>query len=144
MAVVTVSMPGELLAEIDGIVEDHNYSGRSEVVRKAGRKLVAEFDQRELDNRQLLGVVNVLYPHNSADIEAKLHDRRHDYADQIASNIHTCVGGDQGCLETFVVECNLDVLSAFVHNLEAIDERVQVDYSIYPVDNIGGAIPFSS
>jgi CopG family nickel-responsive transcriptional regulator len=143
MSVVTVSMPGELLAEIDGIVEDHDYSGRSEVVRKAGRKLVAEFDQRELNGQQLISVVNVLYPHNSADIEAELHDRRHEYVDQIASNTHTCVGGDQGCLETFVVECDLDTLSAFVRDLEAAGEYVEVDYSIYPADDIGDAISVS-
>jgi CopG family nickel-responsive transcriptional regulator len=144
MSVVTVSMPGELLAKIDGIVEDHDYSGRSEVVRQAGRKLVAEFDRRELDDRELLGVVNVLYPYNSADVEAELHDRRHDYSELIASNTHTCVGDDQGCLETFVVECDLDALSAFVRDLEATGEAVEVDYSIYPVADIGEAVSFSA
>lgn len=143
MSVVTVSMPGELLAEIDAIVEDHNYSGRSEIVRQAGRKLVAEFDQPTLDGRKLLGVVNILYPYNSADVEAELHDRRHDYTELISSNTHTCVDGDQGCLETFVVECDLDALSSFVRDLEATGEAVEVDYSIYPVDGIGEAVPFS-
>ena len=46
MSVVTVSMPSDLLAEVDQLVEDHDYSGRSEVVRNASRKLIAEFDRR--------------------------------------------------------------------------------------------------
>ena len=137
MSVVTVSMPSDLLNEVDQLVEDHDYSGRSEVVRNASRKLIAEFDNRNLEGRPLASVVTVLYPYNSSDIERKLHDLRHDHAALISSNSHSCLGGDQGCLETFVVECDLDELSKFVHDIEAAGESVKVDYSIYPVDSIG-------
>jgi len=143
MSVVTVSMPSDLLAEVDQIVEDHDYSGRSEVVRNASRKLIAEFDRRKLEGRPLASVVTVLYPYNSNDIERTLHDLRHDHAALISSNSHSCLGGDQGCLETFVVECDLDELSTFVHDIEAAGESVEVDYSIYPVDSIGESPLFS-
>jgi len=144
MSVVTVSMPTELLDEIDAIVDEHDYSGRSEVVRNASRKLIAEFRTRELEARRLASVVTVLYPYNSSDIEAGLHDIRHDHNDVIASNTHNCLGGDQGCIETFVVECDLDDLTAFVRDLEATGEQLQVDYSVYPVDEIGETVLFSS
>ncbi len=144
MSVVTVSMPTELLDEIDAIVDEHDYSGRSEVVRNASRKLIAEFRTRELEARHLASVVTVLYPYNSSDIEAGLHDIRHDHNDVIASNTHNCLGGDQGCIETFVVECDLDDLTAFVRDLEATGEQLQVDYSVYPVDEIGETVLFSS
>ncbi|MFO7833699.1 MAG: CopG family ribbon-helix-helix protein [Halohasta sp.] len=144
MSVVTVSMPGELLAEIDAIVEAHDYSGRSEVVRNASRSLVAEFRQRELADKQLACVVTVLYPYNSSDIEADLHDLRHKHTELIGSNTHNCLGGDQGCLETFVVECDLEMLSTFVRDLEATGEAVEVDYAVYPVDEIGETVLFSS
>jgi len=137
MSVVTVSMPSELLAEVNQLVEDHNYSGRSEVVRNASRKLIAEFNNRTLEGRPLASVVTVLYPYNSSAIERKLHDLRHDHAALISSNSHSCIGGDQGCLETFVVECDLDELSTFVHDIEAAGESIEVDYSIYPVEDIG-------
>jgi len=144
MSTVTVSMPSELLAEIDDLVEEHDYSGRSEVVRNASRKLVAEFRQRTLDGRQLASVVTVLYPYNSSDIEAGLHDIRHDHSPLIASTTHNCLGDDQGCIETFVLECGLDELSAFVRDLEATGEQLQVDYSVYPVDEIGETVLFSN
>ena len=144
MSTVTVSMPSSLLAEIDAIVDEHDYSGRSEVVRNASRTLVAEFDDRTFEGRQLASVVTVLYPYNSGDIEAGLHDIRHDHNELIASNTHNCLGDDQGCIETFVVECELDELSTFVRDLDATGERLQVDYSVYPVEEIGETVLFSS
>jgi len=142
MSVVTVSMPSELLARIDQLVEDHDYSGRSEVARNAGRKLIAEFDHRELEGRLLGSVVTVLYPYNSSDIESELHNLRHAHSARISSNSHNCIGNHQGCIETFVVECELGELSTFVHDVEATGESVEVDYSIYPVDSIGESTLF--
>ncbi len=144
MSTITVSMPSELLAEIDDLVEEHDYSGRSEVVRNAGRKLLAEFRHRDLEGRQLACVVTVLYPYNSGDIESGLHDIRHDHTDLIASNTHNCLGGDQGCIETFVLECDLEALSTFVRDIEATGEQLEVDYSVYPVDEIGKTVLSSS
>ena len=144
MSTVTVSMPSALLAEIDTIVDDHDYSGRSEVVRNASRTLIQEFRTRKLEGRPLASVVTVLYPYNSGDIEAGLHDIRHDHSALIASNTHNCLGDDQGCIETFVVECKLAELSTFVRDLDAISERLQVDYSVYPTEEIGETVLFST
>lgn len=137
MGVVSVSLPGELLEQIDEIADEHGYSGRSEVVREAGRKLVAEFENRQLADRPLVATITVLYPYGSTEIETELTEFRHDHADLIASNSHSCIEGDEGCVETFVVESDLSAVERVVRTIEAIDERVQVDHSAYPVAAIG-------
>lgn len=136
MGVVSVSMPEELLSEIDRLVDEHDYSGRSEVVRAAGRKLVEEFDERQLEGKRLVGLVSVLYPYDNSDIETGLTDLRHSHSEQIRTNSHSCVGNNEGCIETFVLEGSLDDISSFVRDVEAVSERLHVDYSLYPLDAI--------
>lgn len=137
MGVVSVSMPEELLDEIDALVEEHDYSGRSEVVRDAGRKLVGEFADRRLEDRPLAAVITALYPYDSPDIERTLTEVRHRHGATITSTSHSCLGGDRGCLETFVIEGDLDAISDFVRDIEAVDESVRVDHSLYPIDDVG-------
>lgn len=137
MGVVSVSMPEDLLKQIDELVEEYDYSGRSEVVRDAGRKLVAEFDERQLEEIPLAAAVTVLYPYDSPEIERSLTKLRHEHNDKIQSNAHSCVGNDQGCIETFVLEGTLDDVSAVVREIEATDEALRVEYSLHAVDDIG-------
>ena len=127
-------MPEELLEQIDALVEEHNYSGRSEVVRDANRKLVAEFDDTQLEDKQLAALISVLYSYGQTDIETELTELRHDHSDHIRSNSHTCLGDDDGCLETFVLEGVLDDVSTFVREAEAVSETVHVDHSLYPLE----------
>lgn len=136
MGVVSVSMPKELLDEIDQLVEAHNYSGRSEVVRDAGRKLVSEFENTRLEGEPLAAVITVLYPYGETEIETALTENRHEHSERIRSNAHSCLGDDQACIETFTLEGNLETISGFVRELEAISERIQVDHSLYPLDGI--------
>jgi len=42
MSIVSISMPEALLERIDTFADEHGYSGRSEVVREASRKLLEE------------------------------------------------------------------------------------------------------
>lgn len=138
MGVVSVSMPEELLAEIDALVEEHDYSGRSEVVRNANRKLVAEFDDTQLEGKELVALVSMLYPYGETDIETGLTELRHDHGDTLCSNSHSCLGDDESCLETFVLEGRLDDVSTFVREAEAVDEIAHVDHSLYPLEHFDG------
>jgi CopG family nickel-responsive transcriptional regulator len=59
MSVVSVSMPEELLERIGQFADDHDYTGRSEVLREASRNLLGEFEDKKLEDRELMGVVTV-------------------------------------------------------------------------------------
>lgn len=137
MSVVSVSMPEELLEQIDGLVDEHGYSGRSEVIRDAGRKLVGEFEDVQLEGEQLAAVISVLYPYDSPDIESGLTRLRHEHNGKITSNSHSCIGDDDCCLETFVVEGRLGDVSTFVRDIETVSERIRVDHTLYRIDGTG-------
>lgn len=137
MGVVSVSMPDGLIDRIDELVEEHDYSGRSEVVRDASRKLVGEFEDRSLEGQQLAAVISVRYPYDTVDIETELTELRHEYSDRLNSNSHSCIGDNEGCIETFVFEGSLSDVSTVVRDLETVSERLHLDYTLYDVEAIG-------
>jgi len=136
MSVVSVSMPDELVERIDTFAEEHGYTGRSEVFREAARNLLGEFDDRRLEDRELLGVVTVLFDYQSTDVEQRMMALRHEHDDLVASNVHNHVG-DRYCMELFILEGTLEEISAFVGRVRATQDTLSIDYSVMPVDRIG-------
>ncbi|MFB6140382.1 MAG: nickel-responsive transcriptional regulator NikR [Halosimplex sp.] len=135
MTVVSVSMPDELLERIDSFADEHGYTGRSEVVREAARNLLGEFEDKRLEERELMGVVTVLFDYSSSDVEHRMMSLRHEYDDLVASNVHSHIG-DHYCLELFILEGDLEDISTFVGKIRATQDTLSIDYSVMPVDRI--------
>jgi CopG family nickel-responsive transcriptional regulator len=136
MTVVSVSMPDELLARIDGFADEHGYTGRSEVVREAARNLLGEFEDKRLEDRPLMGVVTVLFNYESSAVEERMMRLRHEHDSLVSSNVHNHVG-EGYCMELFILEGSLAAISAFVGKVRATQDTLTVDYSVIPVDEIG-------
>ena len=139
MTVVSVSMPDELLNRLDEFAEEHGYTGRSEVVREASRNLLSEFDDRKLEDRDLMGVVTVLFDYESTDVEHKMMHLRHEYEPIVTSHVHNHVGNHY-CMELFILEGSLEDISTFVGKIRATEDTLSIDYSVMPVDRIDAII----
>ena len=135
MTVVSVSMPDELLERLDGFADEHGYTGRSEVVREAARNLLTEFEDVQLEDRELMGTVTVLFDFESTAVEEKLMGLRHEYDRLVTSHVHSHVG-DHYCMELFVLEGTLEDISTFVGKIRATQDTLSIDYSVTPVDRI--------
>ncbi|QLD90126.1 nickel-responsive transcriptional regulator NikR [Natronomonas salina] len=142
MTVVSVSMPESLLERLDEFAEEHGYTGRSEVVREASRNLLGEFEERDLEGRELMGVVTVVFDHDTSSAEERMIQVRHEHEDVVVSNVHNHVG-DHYCMELFVLEGGLEEISAFVRKVRATDV-LSVDYSVIPVDEFEAGLAESS
>ncbi|MDG5777614.1 CopG family ribbon-helix-helix protein [Haloarculaceae archaeon H-GB2-1] len=136
MTVVSVSMPDELLERIDEFADEHGYTGRSEVVREASRNLLGEFEDRSLSDRPLMGIVTVLFDHETTNVEEKMMHLRHEHERLVSSNFHSHVG-PHFCMELFVLEGTLEEISTFVGKIRATKDTITVDYSVTPVDEVG-------
>jgi len=134
MTVVSVSMPDELLSRIDQFAEEHGYTGRSEVVREASRNLLGEFEDRRLEDRELMGIVTVLFNYETTNVEERMMRLRHEHEGIVASNFHSHVGNAY-CMELFVLEGTLEDISTFVGKIRATRDTLTVDYSVTPVDD---------
>ncbi|MFQ3318162.1 MAG: CopG family nickel-responsive transcriptional regulator [Natronomonas sp.] len=139
MTVVSVSMPEALLERLDEFADEHGYTGRSEVVREASRDLLGEFEERKLEGRDLMGVVTVVFDHDTSSAEERMIEVRHEYEDTVVSNVHNHVG-DHYCMELFVLEGQLEEVSAFVGKIRATTDVLSADYSVIPVDDFAAGI----
>lgn len=135
MTVVSVSMPEPLLDRIDQFADEHGYDGRSEVFREATRHLLGEFDNEQLEEHELLGIVTVLFDFETSTVEEQMMSLRHDNDHLVKSNVHSHVGSHY-CMELFVLEGHLDDISTFVEKIRATDGTLTVDYSVTPVDDL--------
>ena len=136
MTVVSISMPDELLDRVDDFADEHGYTGRSEVFREAARNLLGEFEDKKLEDRDLMGVVTVLFSYENTNVEERMMDLRHEYEGLVASNVHNHVG-DHYCMELFILEGSLEDISTFVGKIRATRDTLTVDYSVTPVDEVG-------
>jgi len=143
MTVVSVSMPEELLERIDEFSEDHGYTGRSEVIREASRNLLGEFEDKRLEDKDLMGVVTVVFDYETTSVEERMMHLRHEHEDLVASNFHSHVG-DHYCMELFILEGGLEDISSFVGKIRATQDTLSVDYSVLPVDEFSQALTDAS
>jgi CopG family nickel-responsive transcriptional regulator len=139
MTVVSVSMPEELLNRIDEFADDHGYTGRSEVIREASRNLLGEFQDRELEDHELMGVITVLFNYETTSVEEKMMRLRHEHESLVTSNFHSHVG-DRYCMELFILEGDLTGISEFVGKIRATGSILTVDYSVIPVDDFAATL----
>ncbi|CQR50993.1 MULTISPECIES: CopG family ribbon-helix-helix protein [Haloferax] len=139
MTVVSVSMPEELLERIDSFAGEHGYTGRSEVVREAARNLLGEFEDKKLEDRELMAVVTVIFDYETTAVEERMMGLRHEYEGLVKSNFHNHVGNHY-CMELFVLEGQLSDISTFVGKIRATRDTLSVDYSVMPVDEFTGIV----
>lgn len=139
MTVVSISMPEELLERLDNFADEHGYTGRSEVVREASRNLLTEFEDKQLEERDLMGTVTVLFDFESTDVEHDMMHLRHEYEHLVTSHVHNHVG-DHYCMELFILEGNLEEISTFVGKIRATQDTLSLDYSVTPVDRIDSLV----
>ena len=139
MTVVSVSMPEELLNRIDEFADDHGYTGRSEVIREASRNLLGEFQDRELEDHELMGVITVLFNYETTSVEERMMRLRHEHESIVTSNFHSHVG-DRYCMELFILEGDLTGISEFVGKIRATGSILTVDYSVIPVDDFAATL----
>lgn len=133
MAVVSVSMPEELLDRIDEFAEDHGYTGRSEVIREASRNLLGEFRDQSLEGHDLMALITVFFNYETTTVEERMMHLRHEYETLVTSNFHTHVGTNF-CMELFILEGRLEDISEFVGKIRATSDVLTVDYSVVPID----------
>ncbi|ELY56625.1 CopG family transcriptional regulator [Natronolimnohabitans innermongolicus JCM 12255] len=128
-------MPADLIERLDAHAAEHDYTGRSEVVREGARTLLTEFDDDRLAGDPLAAVVSVFYDFGTQHVERRVTELRHEHDAHIASNDHSHV--EDYCVDCFVLEADLDAISTFVGKLRAVEDVETVDYSLVSLDSIG-------
>ena len=100
MPIVSISLTEEILKEIDSLLKNPGFSGRSDALRAGIRSFVAEEKQKE----DLSGNVNaiLLVVHND-EYDNQVNGIKHSYEDLITTHLHSKIEGDK-CMELFMLK----------------------------------------
>jgi len=127
MPVVSISMPGDLLSELDAYIEAHGYSGRSEALREGTRELLAEGAGDSLDSTDpTICIVMVLFEQD-VSVEVALSSLRHDHAGLVTDTLHSHVG--DCCFELYVVEGVPEDIGSFIAKTRSVDGVDSIEHS---------------
>lgn len=96
-----VSLEPELLALLDGWVAERNCPSRSEAIRALIRKELADRTLTD-PNSDALGVVALLYRHDTPNVLRRLTAAEHRWGEHVRSTTHVHLEGD-ACAEVVLL-----------------------------------------
>jgi len=116
---IGVSLPKNLLEEFDKIIQTRGYSSRSEAIRDAIRSYIAEYRWLESEKGEIVGVITIIYDHNTRGVSDAIIDLQHEFGKLITSSMHVHLNKDQ-CLELVLVRGKMDDVKKLVDKVAAI------------------------
>lgn len=100
LTIVSISLNGEILDEIDKLQSAGGFSGRSEIIRAGIRNLLAEERERQDLSGLLHALLLIIHDEKSDD---QVTEMRHAYDKLINTHLHSKIDGDR-CLEIFLIK----------------------------------------
>jgi CopG family nickel-responsive transcriptional regulator len=95
-----VSIPVTLIKKFDRLIQQKNYSNRSEAIRDLIRKELVEEEIEE--NGEAVGVLHILYNHHRRELSEKLTDIQHKHHSLVLSSMHIHLDHDN-CIEVILL-----------------------------------------
>lgn len=96
-----VSLPQPLISRFDSHIREKNYPNRSEAIRDLIRKTLIE--EEIIDDKNVIGVLHLLYDHHKRELGEKLTEMQHDHHDLVISAMHVHLDHDN-CLEVIMLK----------------------------------------
>jgi CopG family nickel-responsive transcriptional regulator len=96
-----VSIPNELLARFDRVLEKKGYGNRSEALRDLVRDYLVN-EEVQKDKANVLGTVTLIYDHDVTNIAEKINETQHHHHHHIVSCLHVHLT-ESICMEVVVV-----------------------------------------
>lgn len=127
MGIISLSLPEELLQELDAILGEERYASRSEVIRQALRTYISEYKEIDEIKGSIIATITVLYEKKEKNEE--LFRLQHEFSDMIAAYLHSHLTKNS-CLEVMVVKGSSKRLKSLIDGLKANKPVKQIRFSI--------------
>jgi CopG family transcriptional regulator, nickel-responsive regulator len=130
-SIISISLPTELLQEIDRALGEQDSSTRSKMFRQAAQSYLNEYKKLEGLKGNIIATISVLYEKHEQNEESfKL---QHEYSDMIAAYVHSHLN-DSSCLELMVIKGSSKRLKSLIDGLRANKPVKLIKFSIMAVD----------
>ncbi|QCD52620.1 nickel-responsive transcriptional regulator NikR [Campylobacter sp. RM16192] len=117
----SVSLPKQLLDELDKKVNSQGYASRSEFTRDLIREKII-IDSWKNADEDLIGVLTLIYTHHQNDLVVKMMNIEHDACVEIACTTHIHID-HYNCLETLILRgkaAQIEEFSAKIAGLKGV------------------------
>jgi|CryGeyStandDraft_7_1057128.scaffolds.fasta_scaffold42978_2 CopG family nickel-responsive transcriptional regulator len=101
MTIVSLSVPGELLNNLDSLIKKGSFTNRSEVMRYAIRDFLSERIMEIKETNNIIATITTIYDREAE--EAPLLKLRHKYDEVIKTSLHEHLD-ERNCLEVIIVD----------------------------------------
>lgn len=127
MSIISLSLPTELLEELDATLGEDRGATRSEVIRQAVRMYISEYSKLEEIRGSVVATITVLYEKTGKNDE--LFQLEHEFGDMITAYLHSHLTGEE-CLEVMVVKGSAKRLKTLIDGLKANKPVKQIKFSV--------------
>ncbi|RLE71508.1 MAG: hypothetical protein DRJ37_04810 [Thermoprotei archaeon] len=131
--VISLSLDDKLLEKINKLVDKLGYSNRSEAIRDAIRRLVAEYELSDFKKQIVLAAIMVIYDFNEGYIERKIAKIRHEYNDVVVGNLHMHVNGNY-CAELLIAKGLGERVLSLIASIRGIKRLISLRHLLVPLE----------
>jgi CopG family nickel-responsive transcriptional regulator len=111
----SVSLPPQLLRQMDVMAREKGYVNRSQAIADMIRAQLVEHRQKS-GTAEIAGTITLVYDHHKQHVQATLTDIQHDHHSVIVSTLHVHLDHDN-CLEVLVVRGRADIIKKIADEL---------------------------
>lgn len=101
MPIISLSIPDELLADLDSHIKKASFANRSEIVRYAIRDFLSGRIMEIKETNNIIATITTIYDRQAE--EAPLLKIQHKYEDVIKTSLHEHLD-EKNCLEVIIVD----------------------------------------
>jgi len=112
-----MAMEESLLLDFDKEIKQKGYTNRSEAIRDLIRESLVK--EKWTSNKQVSGVISMVYNHHQRELVDKLLDIQHDYQDLIISTQHIHLD-HHNCLEVIVTKGKAKGIQKITNRLKSV------------------------
>lgn len=131
MSIISLSLPTELLEELDAALGEQKSATRSEVLRQALRSYLTEYKKLDELKGNVIATISVLY--NKEEKNEELFRLQHEFSDMITAYLHSHLT-ETSCLEVMVIKGPSKRLKELIDGLKANKPVKQIRFSIMTTD----------
>ena len=131
MSIISLSLPNELLEELDTVLGEERGANRSEVVRQAVRMYLTQYNELGKIKGTVIATITILY--DKAEENKELFRIQHEFDDMITAYLHAHLS-ETSCLEVMVVKGASERLMSLIDGLKANKPVKQIKVSIMSIN----------
>jgi len=118
MGTINISLPDEMIEELDRVVKEQHYASRSEIVRDSLRALFSEVAWTTKLAGTALAVVTMTFNIERRGVFEEINRLQHEYEDIIATVLHNHLSG--ACLEVILTRGDISRIRELAERLKTI------------------------